>query len=865
MANIQGSYSNTDDINISGESNITATRLAVNTDIIETASVNVSGPVAISGRLDVVGPISSVGRFNSTVGYFLNGVEIPSTNEMIYAEYSSNTLLPNSNTSPNFICLNFTTGFFYVALPLVTTISIGKEFTFFLKRPLVGTETIVVQGRTATQLIQATNTSLSINIDFKAYMSSITVVCISNTPSSINACWAVTNYNFPYDNMFVNRKLSGFYNENYVENNWHALNYFDRPEAEGSALGIAIGSVLELNGNIYTGGRTLTPEDLSYPASSRQKITLVGNYLATNLSFLDAGILQVDDTLPSPPTQIYLPEIIDSNDFGKHFTIYLRGGTGIEVEILTSAGQQITYLNQTGLTSVFMNGTGNYTNILTFYAIQDGSTDNWFLSDNQRDLSLSNNTYSGHNYFSGEVDFQNTINANALTISPTQLSYLNLVSSNQVPQTAVSGLSTFITEFNTYVDFVAVIGGDVMNLINCNPTLTAGYYLDIRSAGIRTTTATITDSQVGFLSEVASNKIPTSAINANLCTTDTAQTISNVKTFTSNPILNAAALPITAISGSSNITLNNTTSTISAVKTFSSNPSFNIDGIPTRSVADMETRYPTTVREITLVGYLAGNAITTTTTTATNICAIGDGALQLNSSGNFVTAVGSGAGQNHDTGTNCVYVGYNSGNLNTASNVTICGSGSCNTQASIPNATVCGTNNQITTGVSNAFCFGYNNTVTANGAGCLGNNINCTVANQVELGAGINTIWVNGSFVTNGQYINEAGPVITGAITIPNAYFYQYYAIRNSATAFTVRTPSAVAGRVGTTLEFRRVLGSTLTTIISFDCVSGNVMYPNASVTGAATVTMPSGSTRIKMICLSDGQVSPAFGWYVSY
>jgi hypothetical protein len=79
---------------------------------------------------------------------------------------------------------------------------------------------------------------------------------------------------------------------------------------------------------------------------------------------------------------------------------------------------------------------------------------------------------------------------------------------------SVSTANTFMNTYNTYINFVSNIAGDTMNLINCNPKLTAGYNLDITGANIIANGTTISDVQVSFLNQIdASNKIPTSAIN----------------------------------------------------------------------------------------------------------------------------------------------------------------------------------------------------------------------------------------------------------------------------------------------------------------------------------------------------------------
>ena len=40
-------------------------------------------------------------------------------------------------------------------------------------------------------------------------------------------------------------------------------------------------------------------------------------------------------------------------------------------------------------------------------------------------------------------------------------------------------LSQYEEAYNTYINFVSILNGDIMNFINCNPTLSSNYYLNI--------------------------------------------------------------------------------------------------------------------------------------------------------------------------------------------------------------------------------------------------------------------------------------------------------------------------------------------------------------------------------------------------
>jgi hypothetical protein len=109
----------------------------------------------------------------------------------------------------------------------------------------------------------------------------------------------------------------------------------------------------------------------------------------------------------------------------------------------------------------------------------------------------------------------------------------------------VNNSNTFMLTYNNYISFVSNLPVDTMYITNCNPTLTAGRYLNITGASIKTTSATISDTQLSFLSQVSLNQIPTSAINGigNYLLTSTAastyQTIAGMSGYltTTSPIV----------------------------------------------------------------------------------------------------------------------------------------------------------------------------------------------------------------------------------------------------------------------------------------------------------------------------------------
>ena len=131
----------------------------------------------------------------------------------------------------------------------------------------------------------------------------------------------------------------------------------------------------------------------------------------------------------------------------------------------------------------------------------------------------------------------------------------------------VSTVNTFMTLYNQYIGFVSNIGGDVMNLINCNPKLTAGYNLDMNGASIKANGLSISDVKVSFLNQVdGTNKIPTSCINGY------GSGYLTITSASSTYQLQANMSSYQLISGMSSYVNKSSDETIGGIKTFSSPP-----------------------------------------------------------------------------------------------------------------------------------------------------------------------------------------------------------------------------------------------------------------------------------------------------
>ena len=383
--------------------------------------------------------------------------------------------------------------------------------------------------------------------------------------------------------------------------------------------------------------------------------------------------------------------------------------------------------------------------------------------------------------------------------------------------------------------------------------------------------------QLSFLNQVTANQIPTTAISG-YGTFDTSATFNDIATFNQATTFNLTTTFTDDTTFNLDLIANGFVSFSSTVN-FGATATIGADGytvtpeqlaflsqvssfkLPTLTIEDMATQTPSLAAACSFFGHLAGSTQITTTTTGIHNVAIGTETLMDNDAGSYNTVVGSNAGINHDVGDYCSYFGYSAGKVNTASNVTIVGADSCTTQTSIPNATIIGEGNSVADGNTNSIILGQGNTISGNNCGIIGYGISNSTANTIIIGNTSQTVQIGGNLLTNNEYVNEAGNVITTTTTIPNTKFYQYYGIKNGATTFTITLPTATAERVGTSVKFRRVLGATLTTAITFDCATGSVLFPSSVVVGQATITMASGSASREFVCLSDGGTN--YGWYV--
>jgi hypothetical protein len=248
----------------------------------------------------------------------------------------------------------------------------------------------------------------------------------------------------------------------------------------------------------------------------------------------------------------------------------------------------------------------------------DGVTSNIQTQLNSAVLLSANNAFTGNNSFSGTTTFTGSIVANSLTISPTELGYLDGVTNNI--QTQLNGAvflagSQTITGSKTISGTTTFTGSIIANSLTITPTelgyldgVTSNIQSQLNSAvflagsqtisgdktisGTTTFTGsivanslTITPTELGYLDGVTSN-IQSQLNSAGLLSANNAFTgnnsFSGTTTFTGSIIANALTITPTelgyldGVSSAIQTQLNNrvtlnTTQSITAIKQFNNN------------------------------------------------------------------------------------------------------------------------------------------------------------------------------------------------------------------------------------------------------------------------------------------------------
>lgn len=171
---ITGTYGNVSILN-NGKTelkgNTTIPRLGINKNINSSYQVDVSGNINISGTYSVNGvPISSGGGGST------------------YALLTTNTAL--TSASPNYNGVKWTSGFNNITLPDATTITLGKEYTFFATNVLGNNIAINTYSGQLMYYMGYSNTN---SIELTTQNQSFVITCISN---SSNPYWSINQVEY---------------------------------------------------------------------------------------------------------------------------------------------------------------------------------------------------------------------------------------------------------------------------------------------------------------------------------------------------------------------------------------------------------------------------------------------------------------------------------------------------------------------------------------------------------------------------------------------------------------------------------------------------------------------------------------------
>jgi hypothetical protein len=229
------------------------------------------------------------------------------------------------------------------------------------------------------------------------------------------------------------------------------------------------------------------------------------------------------------------------------------------------------------------------------------------------------------------------ISANNLTITPTQLSFLNQVdATNKIPSSVISDISNYqlVSGMSAYQTTAGM----------------SSYLTSTITTNLTANSKTVTPAQLGFLSNVSNQQLPTSAITnygsgflTSAISSNFTVTLSGVTTqitpsqfvFLNKvlvaPSVNAGLIPKTAISNYTDFVQYNANTTITGTYTFSGNPIFNTNAIPLGAIADISISYVDLfnsqiidgVKTFSLSPVMSGASITANSISVSSINSVG--------------------------------------------------------------------------------------------------------------------------------------------------------------------------------------------------------------------------------------------------
>ena len=192
------------------------------------------------------------------------------------------------------------------------------------------------------------------------------------------------------------------------------------------------------------------------------------------------------------------------------------------------------------------------------------------------------------------LELLGNISANSLTVTPAQLSFLNQVTSNKIPASVISDINNYqlVSGMSSYLSSTIT-----QNLTANNKTITPGQlgFLNLVS-NQQLPTSAIKDYGVGFLTSTISSNLTANAL------TITPAQLSFLNKVLVSPSLNAGLIPQSAIGNVADFVKNNANTIITATYTFNTNPIFQLSAIPLGAIADISINYMDLFNSQTIAG-----------------------------------------------------------------------------------------------------------------------------------------------------------------------------------------------------------------------------------------------------------------------
>ena len=442
------------------------------------------------------------------------------------------------------------------------------------------------------------------------------------------------------------------------------------------------------------------------------------------------------------------------------------------------------------------------------------------------------NTFTDTNSFASTTTFTGSIVANGLTITPTELGYIDGVTSNIQTQlngkVGLSGANTF-TATNTFTGSCLVvtpastdISTKAVNTTFLNSKLRVNDTLNNLSSGLNAL-ANVTTGYGNVAFSTSSTQFLTDGYN-NIGIGQQANCSHNGY---NNIAIGVGALASTP----SQIVTNNVAIGYLALSTCLTGADGNF-ALGASCLTSLSTGTNNCI-----MGYYGGGAMTT----ANYNSGVGYGVLNTITSGSNNSGLGVGAGSGVLLGNSNTFLGTSSGASGDFSEGTAVGFGA-----------VIGANNEIALGRSTETTKVYGNLITVgtttatgviNSNGGIVNTGTITSTGRITANGGITNI--------NGMNLFSSNTLQTGAFTISSPFFH-VYPVAPTATQ-TITLPTPVVGLLGVTFTIRRVGGTTTVAINS----NINIYQITNTLT---TVILGSGGYTTTITCTYI--TASTYGWF---